>query len=253
MTGTLEGVRVIIGGSRPATLSSLLENRGAHVAHVPLIAEHDPDDGGRALRTELGRLDRYDWLVVTSVAGAERVGRAAREHPSTRLGAVGTATAQRLSQLADRPVDVVPRRQFSAELVRELHAVAPDPARFLLALADRADPRLPDALVAAGHEVTAITAYRTLLTPPEREAVPDADALLLTSGSTAQSWALTVSHGRLDGHLTDPTPPIVVAIGPSTARVAAGVGLAVSAVASDHSLPGLVDALEAAVAQTGAT
>jgi uroporphyrinogen-III synthase len=63
----------------------------------------------------------------------------------------------------------------------------------------------------------------------------DADVLLLASGSAARSWAEAIGTA---------TPPLVVAIGPSTADAARAVGLAVSAVASDHSVEGLVEATE---------
>ena len=235
MSRRLEGVRVIVGRAQQGVLSTLLDECGAVVLHLPLIAERDPEDGGAALQIALGQLDRYDWLVVTSVAGAERVGAAVGACPSIRLAAVGDATARCLSELAGRPVDVVPSRQLASELTHELRAAAPDPARFLFALADRADRRLPRSLVDLGHDVTVITAYRTVLMPPSRESVPDADVLLLTSGSMAQSWAR--------GEITR-TPPIVVAIGPSTARAARREGLTVSAVAEVHSLVGLIDALD---------
>ena len=246
MIQPLHGVRVIVGGARIDDLSALLRDRGAVVVHLPLIAERDPDDGGAALRSALDNLGRHDWLVVTSVAGAERVGDAAREHPSIRLAAVGAATADRLSRLAGRPIDVVPRRQLGSELARELQAAAPQPTRFLLALADRADQHLPNALAAAGHDVTVVTAYRTVLTPPACGSIPAADALLLTSGSTALSWVEGLRNGPSDASAADPTPSIVVAIGPRTADVATSAGLSVAAVAEDHSLAGLVDALEVA-------
>ena len=62
-------------------LAALLTARGATVIHVPLLAVVEPIDGGTALRDVLSDLREFDWLVVTSAAGAERVGRAAAETP----------------------------------------------------------------------------------------------------------------------------------------------------------------------------
>ena len=63
----------------------------------------------------------------------------------------------------------------------------------------------------------------------------DIDALVLASGSAATSWVAA---------LGTEAPPIVVVIGPTTAKVARELGLKVTAVATDHSLTGLVEAVE---------
>lgn len=224
--------RVLVTRERPGELGVLLAEYGAEVVHVPLIRVVEPPDGGVGLRDELDRLDTYDWLVVTSAAGAERVGEAARRHPGVRLAAVGTATAGVLAELAGRPVDVTPSRQIAAELARLLVTAAGlPPARILLAQADRAAPTLSEALLEAGHDVHAVTAYATQLVEPDLDRIGDADALLLASGSAARSWV----------EACGPTgPPVIVAIGPATSAVAVELGLKVTAVAADHSIGGLV-------------
>ena len=239
MPGSLFGLRVIVGNQRPADLASLLESRGAEMVHVPLIAVRDPEDGGAALKRELGRLERYDWLVVTSAPGAERVGAAAADCPAVRLAAVGSVTAGLLEKLAGRPVDLVPSRHLSSELARELIEMVSRPQTILVVAADRSDGLVTEMLGGAGHEVTSVIAYRTVLTPPDPAAARGADALLLTSGSAAQSWVTSVPPDR--------SPGVIVAIGPTTARAAERHGLRVSAVAREHTLSGLVVALEEAV------
>jgi uroporphyrinogen-III synthase len=231
----LLGRRVLVTREEPGRLASLLEERGAIVVHVPLISVIEAADGGAELRANLDRLDEFDWLVVTSPAGASRVGDAARHHPAVRLAAVGARTAAVLASAADRPVDLVPDDQHGAALAESL--AVQSPAQLLLAVADRAPTTLAASLVAAGHSVTTVTAYQTISAPagPDDADVIDTDALLLASGSTAEAWVerFGVSH-----------PPVVVAIGAATATVAARVGLKVSGVATDHSLTGLVIELE---------
>lgn len=233
--GSLRGRRVLVTRERPGELADLLTARGAEVVHVPLLAIEDPPDGGVALRAAIDRLGRYDWLVVTSAPGAERVGAAASRHPTVRLAAVGTTTARILADLARRTVDVVPDRQRAVELADALLAAAGlPPAKILLAQADRAAPTLADALLDGGHDVDVVTAYSTVLVPPDPDRIDGADALLLASGSAAESWVEAVG----------PTgPPVIVAIGPTTSAVASQLGLKVTAVAADHSLGGLVDEL----------
>lgn len=231
-SGELVGCRVVVTRARPGELGRMLSERGAEVVHVPLIAVTEPPDGGVGLERELGRLDRYSWLVVTSPSGAERVGQAASRHSDVHLAAVGAATAQRLAALAGRHVEVVPQRQLAAELADELLDRCTEPTTFLLALADRAGTTLADRLTLGGHDVTVVDAYRTVLVEPDRSAIDDADVLVLASGSAADGWVDAFGAHR---------PPIVVAIGPSTAQHARQIGLKVDGVAADHSLEGLVD------------
>jgi uroporphyrinogen-III synthase len=235
-SGPLVGRRVLVTRERPGELGAMLERRGAVVVHVPLIAIAEPDDGGAALGRELARLDGYDWLVVTSAAGAERVGAAARDAISVRLAAVGTASARVLGDHAGRRVDVVPAVQQAARLADRLIEVAgPIAQRFLVAQADLAGPSLADRLAAAGHSVTTCVAYRTVPQQPDPALLVGADALVLASGSSVQSWVDAVG--------TD-SPRVVVAIGPATAAVARRLGLKITSVSADHSLAGLLTELE---------
>jgi uroporphyrinogen-III synthase len=68
--------------------------------------------------------------------------------------------------------------------------------------------------------------------PDERAAALAADAVAFASGSAATAWAEAIGSE---------TPPVVCAIGPTTAAVAERAGLKVTAVAADHSVPGLVE------------
>lgn len=235
---------MLVTRERPGVLGEKLTERGATVIHVPLIAVVDAADNGRALSEELSRLDAYDWLVVTSPAGAERVGDAARRVPGVRLASVGTATARALEHACGRPVDLVPSIQRAEALADEFIDAAPSPQRVLIAQADRAAPTLTDALARAGHHVTTVTAYRTTTRTPDRDTVSEADAVVFASGSAVESWCRAFGTAA---------PPLVVAIGPTTAAVADRFGLKVSAVAADHSLDGLVRELERLRAVPGST
>lgn len=244
MTTPLAGCTVVVTREERGELGRLLDERGARVVHIPLIrvVDADPDELAAAWSCE------PQWLIVTSAAGAERVGAAAAARPTVRLAVVGTATAQRLAELAGRPVDLVPDRQLAEELAAAFNARHDRPQRVLVAQADRASTTLVDRLVAAGHEVTTAVAYRTELCPPDPDGVASieaADAVIFASGSAARSWAATL------GDRVDLIPPLVVAIGPTTAAVAAESGLKVTHVAADHSLVGVVDELTRAWASPG--
>lgn len=236
MSQPLAGCTVVVTRERRGELGHLLDQRGATVLHVPLIRIDDADP----VELEQAWGCDPDWLIVTSAAGAERVGAAAAVRPDVRLAAVGTATADRLAELARRPVDLVPTRQVADELATAFDARNERPQRVLVAQADRAPATLVERLVSAGHEVTPVVAYRTALRhpdPDELAAIAEADAVILASGSAARSWADTIGGRRAL------LPPLVVAIGPTTAAVASKSGLKVTHVAADHSLAGVVDEL----------
>jgi uroporphyrinogen-III synthase len=240
----LEGCRVLVTRERPGELAQILSARGATVIHVPLIAVTEPSDGGAALRDALSRLSEFDWLVVTSAAGSERVADAVAEVPGIRLAAVGTATARELASRCGRPVDLVPTVQRADALVAAFADRTRSPQRVLIAQADIAAPALADELRAAGHDVTVVIAYRTVSAELDRSAeleVARADAVLFASGSAVESWC------RRFGTVS---PPVVVAIGPSTAAAADRFGLKLSAVSTDHSLDGLVTELEHVVVRS---
>jgi uroporphyrinogen-III synthase len=235
MTRTLEGCRVLVTRERPGELAVKLAERGATVIHVPLIAVLEAADGGQSLRDALSRLAEFDWLVVTSPAGAERVGEAARRVPGVQLASVGTATAKVLQDTSGRRVGLVPAIQRAEGLAAAFIENASAPQRVLIAHADIAAPTLADALRRAGHDVTTVTAYRTVVRAPDRPEAPDADAVVFASGYAVESWCRAFGATG---------PPLVVAIGPTTAAAADRFGLKVSAVAADHSLDGLVSELE---------
>jgi uroporphyrinogen-III synthase len=213
----------------------MLAAAGADVVHVPLIAIESVD----GLAADLRRLDEFDWLVVTSQHGAERVGAAAASCPGVRLAAVGSSTSAALEARAGRVVDVVPDRQTGAELVEAL--AGERRGRVMVAQADRADDTVVDGLRAAGFDVEAVTAYRTVLREPtwrERTAALGADAVGFASGSAAAAWVSTIGTTA---------PPVVAAIGPTTAAAAARLGLQITHTAADHDVDGLVAAISTAL------
>jgi uroporphyrinogen-III synthase len=218
----LSGRRIALTRPEPGALGDRLVELGAQMVHVPLIEITEPADGGRALRRALLRLAAFDWLAVTSVNGAERVGPHAAGHPSVRLAAVGPATARVLAAAAGRPVDLV----ATVPRVDGLLADFPrQPARVLVAQADRAGSTLADGLSAAGHQVEAVTAYRTITRRPEPAEIAElatVDAVVFASGSAATGWIEALGAT---------IPAVVVAVGPSTARAAQSRGLQVTHVA----------------------
>ena len=223
--------------AQASELTRALRSLGAEVVEVPVIEIVDATDGGVGLRAAAERLDTYDWVVVTSPTGAQRLLDAvpdARAFGSAQVAAIGPGTAAVLA--AGRIVaDLVPER-FVAEAL--LDALPDGPGRLLLARAEVAREVLPDGLRARGWEVEVVDAYRTVparVTDEQRAAVGGADVITFTSSST-------VEHS-LSAFGTDGLPPAVACIGPVTAAAAREHGLTVALEASVHTIDGLVGAL----------
>jgi uroporphyrinogen-III synthase len=165
-------VRVIVTrpADRAAPLVAALERAGFEVDACPLIETVPIDDGPI-------EVTGYDWVVVTSSAGAEEL---ARRHRGDlpQIAAVGTATAR---TLADHgiPVDFVPSVASQEGLVTEFPQ---PPGRLLFVGAEEAGDLLAATL---GADFRA--AYRTRSLRPRRP--PRGDAVILASGSAARAWA----------------------------------------------------------------
>jgi uroporphyrinogen-III synthase len=136
-------------------------------------------------------------------------------------------------------VDLVPPRSIGEGLVE---AFPTGPGRVLVAQAEAARPVVAEGLAAKGWQVERVDAYRTVpaVVPTELlRASAAAAAIAFTSASTVRS--LVAAGG------TEALPPVVVCIGPVTAQAAGELGISVTAVADQHDLDGLVDALVAAL------
>ena len=196
---------------RNEQLADLLRAEGHEVFCEPLIAlepiGHEPIE-----------LDGYDWLVVTSVTGANELRRRGRGR-AKRVAAIGRATADALGD-----ADLVPGVSTQEGLLAEL----PRPAgRVLFAGAERARRVLVDEL-----DADFVPLYRTHKRRPER--LPDVDVVVLASPSAAEAFA---ALGR---------EIAAVSIGPETTKTAEECGVHVVREASTHDLDGLLKALASA-------
>jgi len=242
----LLGRRVVVTRTRTqaSALAAGLRHLGAEPVEVPVIEVADPADGGAALRDAARRLGTYDWVVVTSPNGAERLLAAvaatdgdARAFGTARVAAIGPGTAAALAA-GGIVADLVPERYVAESLLDALLAAGPDGGRLLLARAAVARDVLPDGLRASGWDVDVVEAYRTVpaaLDDAGRGAVATADVVTFTSSSTVERFV--EAFGR------DAVPPVVACIGPITAATARRLGLTVDVEAAEHTIDGLLAAL----------
>jgi uroporphyrinogen-III synthase len=257
-SGPLAGLTVLVPRARGQAggFSRLLRERGAEALEVPAI-EIRPVASTAELDRAVQELaeGRYDWLVLTSVNGVaalrdraealRRAGVVPRWIGSgrARVAAVGPATEAALRELGVAP-DLVPAVATTTALGL---AFPPGSGDVLLARADRANPELGVALRAKGWRTREVVAYHTVpvgeLDPATRRRLDrgEVDWVAFTASSTVE--------GFVRGYGGPPPSGVrVAAIGPVTAGAARAAGMRVAATATQHTIPGLVAAIEHAAA-----
>jgi len=159
-----------------------------------------------------------------------------------RVAAVGPATEAALRAWGVVPA-LVPGVATTAALGLQF---PPGPGDVLLARADRANPELGAALRAKGWRTREVVAYHTVpvgeLDPATRRRLDggEVDWVAFTASSTVE--------GFVRGYGGPPPSGVRVAvIGPVTAGAARAAGMRVAATATEHTIPGLVAAIEHAV------
>ena len=255
---TLFAKKIIV--TRPenqnAELSCLLRERGAEVIECPAIRILPPKNVS-ALDRVLRDLTPFDWILFTSVNSADfflkrlrTLKKDSRALSRVKIGAVGETTARFLAGHGLR-ADLIPGEFHTRALVQALlKKQAIRGKHFLLPRTDIAPPFLKQALEKAGGRVTAVTAYRTVRDARKltglREAVRagEPDFVLLTSASTARHF-----FNALPRPLRAKIRRKLVSIGPATTEALQQLGLKPLLQAREHTVEGLVRALEAFTAK----
>ena len=251
----LTGLTVLVPRARDqaSDFSALLRSRGAEPLEVPTI-EIRPvaatDELDRAVEDLAA--GHFDWVVLTSVNGvaalrtrAEASGRGPAALGAARVAAVGPATEAALRAWGVAP-DLVPEVATTAALGESFPRSPRGPGAVLLARADLANPELAVILRAKGWEAAEVVAYHTVplgrLDPAARRRLDggEVDWVAFTASSTVE--------GFLRGYGGPPPPGVrVAAIGPVTADTARSAGIPVATTATEHTIGGLVEAIEHAV------
>jgi uroporphyrinogen III methyltransferase / synthase len=255
----LFGRRVLVTRAREqaGTASALLRERGADPVLVATIEIHPPSDPSPMIDAASSIGDRYDWVVLTSANGVERLwaeirrqGKDARVFGRAKIAVIGPGTAAALERCG-LSADVVAKEHkgegLVAELLPAITAAGAAKTRVLVARAEVARDVIPDSLRAAGCDVDVVAVYKTRAPPrPLLEAVAalldagEIDVVTFTSSSTVEHLcdALEARAASLLARTC------VASIGPVTTETAKKRGLRVDVTASEHTVLGLIAALE---------
>ncbi|NQT47598.1 MAG: uroporphyrinogen-III C-methyltransferase [Chloroflexi bacterium] len=248
----LFGKRILVTRARHQAnaLSKLLAERGALPVLLPVIEIQDLSHTAR-LDEALASIESYHWILFTSVNGVEAFFRRlrarnmdARSLKGVKIGAIGPATAKALEQQGVY-ADYLPHTYTSEGLLKGLEGQNIEGCRFLLPRADIAGEQLARGIANMGAEVHDVAAYRTVVPegiPPEaRQMLLDGEIDVVTFTSPSTVTNLLSLMGEQRGFVQRAT---IACIGPVTAAEAAREGLAVDIVAEEHTVAGLVEAVE---------
>ncbi len=227
----LTGKRILITRTRQqaSELAAQLEAAGAEAILIPTI-ELAPPASFCGLDAALASLRSFDWVIFTSANAIHSFNARAKQQgimPNPKkIAVIGPATGRAIREIG-LTVDLMPPEYVAESLAEALAPFAPGSA-MLLIRAEQARDLLPEALTAAGAQLTIANAYRNLVPPDSITALQQlfADparhpaAITFTSSSTATNlFALLESAGVA-------LPPEIVraSIGPVTSRTLRELG-----------------------------
>ncbi len=248
----LAGRRIVVTRAleQARELTARLTALGATVISLPAISFADPLDRS-ALDAAIGGLDGFDWVLFTSANAARFFARRCRmrggdphsaqayAHPLF-VAAVGPATSEAAAAegfLVAHMAEEFQGAALARELAEELAG-----KKVLLPHGDLANSELPDALRAAGADVTEVTCYRTL---EAGSAAPEALEAVRRGGVDLVSFFSASAFHSLVGLLGKESLErvAIAAIGPVTAAEIRAAGLKVAVEAPEATTKAFVAAL----------
>ena len=255
-TRPLFGHSILVTRARAqaSEFAAALEQLGAEVIQTPVIRIESLADSAE-MAEAVHQAGAFDWVVFTSVNGVDafwetldREGLDVRALAGVKLAAIGEPTADRLRRIGLR-VDLVPKRFVAEGLLEAFDALGPVAARkFLIPRSEIARPLLVDGLRERGAEVHEVAAYRTVAGEHFPEAVLDRlesgeiGLVTFTSSSTVTNFIDALPEARRTAILSRVRG---ASIGPITSDTMREQGVSIAVTASESTIPGLIEAIQA--------
>ena len=257
-TRPLFGKKILVTRAREQAsgFSDALRLRGAEPIEFPVIKIQRLENYD-ALDAAMRELSAYDWIVFTSANAvpifAERLATLnfdARAFGKAKIATIGPATAQAVWEHLKIRADYTPTEAVAEAVLAQWPDANMTGKRVLLPRAAEAREILPDHLRERGATVDVIPIYETVLDAAEADELRrmlqnnELDALTFTSSSTVRNFAQAITNGNLAELPALLGAALVAAIGPVTADTLREMGINPQIVAAEHTLPGLLAALE---------
>jgi uroporphyrinogen III methyltransferase/synthase len=254
----LYGKTVLVTRAREqaSALSDLLLAHGAEPVEFPAIRIAPLGDTAE-MDVALTNAGSYDWIVFTSANAVtiianrlEALGLDSRALASARIAAIGPATAEALRRHLNVRADYLPGEAVAESVLAEWPDTDMAGKRVLLPRAREARELLPEKLRDWGAFVNVVPVYETVLDGSEAASVRERlrageiDVVTFTSSSTVRNFTRALAGPDLSELSALTSGCTIAAIGPVTAETAREHGLIPAVVASEHTIPGLVSALE---------
>ncbi len=231
-------------------LSRLLLESGAMPVEMPVI-KISPPPTWKQLDQAILNLKSYHWIIFTSVNAVEVFCKRlyaleldVRQLAGVRIGAIGPATARALEARGLHP-DYLPETYTSQGFLGGLKGQDIAKCRVLLPRANIAGNELADGITKLGAEVHQVTAYKIAAT---RKSVSQGKQMLLRGEVDVITFTSASTVNNLLAILGQEWEVLKVAklacIGPNTAAALAEKGLKADIVAREHTIPGLLEAME---------
>jgi len=250
----LFGKRVLMTRAKEQAgeLAGLLAAYGAEPLEAPTIRIVPPADWA-PVDQAISDIGTYNQVIFTSVNGVARFMTRLRENgldarclAGRQVCCIGPRTAQELETFGVK-ADVVPADYQAEGVIEALGRHDVKGVRILIPRAEVARELLPDELRARGAHVDVVPVYRTVI-PQEggeewRRLLAEGQVHLVTftSSSTVRNFVTMV--GGADHATRLLRTVMVAAIGPITAKTAEELGLTVSIMPGENTIPAMVDAM----------
>ena len=234
-----------------ADFAAKIVRRGGNPLEFETIRIKPLTDSNDFLRT-LTKIGQYDWVIFTSGNGVttffdalQSLGKDARVFGSAKVAAIGGRTADRLSEFGLK-ADFVPGIFTSLELGKQLVGFTNlRNKKILLLRSELASNELLDILAGAGAQVDNVALYTA-------QAAKSESAWLAEGiGEGTIDWLTFASPSSVDGFFeqigseaVNSGKVRVASIGPVTSERLKELGITVYVTAKEHTLDGLLDAIE---------
>ena len=234
-----------------ADFAAKIVRRGGNPLEFETIRIKPLTDSNDFLRT-LAKLEKYDWIILTSGNGVttffdalESMGKDARVFESAKVAAIGGRTAERLSDFGIK-ADFVPGIFTGRELGKQLIGFTNlRDKKILLLRSQLASNELVEILARAGADVDNVALYTA------KAAKSDCAWLVDGINDGTIDWLTFASPSSVDAFFeqigveaANSAKVKIASIGPVTSERLKGLGVKVDVTAKEHTLDGLLDAVE---------
>jgi len=228
-----------------------LREYGAEPIEFPTI-DVIPPGSFDTLDEAIDNLERYDWLILTSVNGVrfffERLkvkGRDIRDLKGIRICAIGPRTAEEIDRTGIK-IDFVPKEYKAEAIVEGLKKRGIKGKNILLPRAEEAREVLPEEIRNSGGNIDVAPAYKNVKPMEDKETIKGLfkkgaiDIITFTSSSTVKNFVEMFDRDELPSLIKGIT---IASIGPITAETAKKLGVETDIMPKSYTIPALAEAI----------